>query len=208
MFEGQIQKYYFDLFGIKYIFRSIKKVGNCYNLVGKQDRENLSEIAKLLRIYEGKLNDIGIGEYTLSVSYHQKLKKQPEMAKQIKNNIYNYFMHICKSKSEKNMWTSFKETQNVLKGKGYTKGFIPCNSRATNEFKDRTTMAYMVNRFTNPYIKQFFISHGVEINEEKIALSELVQWIFRSAIRDGKEVNIYIPSERMRGLLKGWLDSN
>ena len=35
----------------------------------------------------------------------------------------------------------------------------------------------------------------------------MVQWIWRSAIRDGNEVNLYIPSRRMRELLIGWIDS-
>lgn len=63
-------------------------------------------------------------------------------------------------------------------------------------------MAYIANRFTQHYIKQFFKAHDVEINEDKLALAELVQWIWRSAIREEKDVQLYIPSERMRRLLK------
>ena len=44
-------------------------------------------------------------------------------------------------------------------------------------------------------------------NEDIWALSELIQWLFRSAIREEKEVNLYMPSSRMRSLLKDWLDS-
>lgn len=205
MFDGQLQKYYFDIFGTEYEYRSVAKVNDKYELTEYRKDIDLSAIADLLHIYEGKLNDIGKGKFTMSVSDMQKLKSKPALLKAMKNNIYNYFMNVVKSKSDENMWTTFKESQNTLKGKGYTKGFVPCNSRATNEFKDRTAMAYMVNRFTKPCIKQFFTANGVEIDEDAIALSELVQWIFRSAIREGKEVNLYIPSERMRGILKGWL---
>ena len=56
-------------------------------------------------------------------------------------------------------------------------------------------------------IKQFFIDKNVTIDEDTWALSELLQWIFRSAIREHKEINIYIPSERMRSLLLEWLNS-
>lgn len=38
------------------------------------------------------------------------------------------------------------------------------------------------------------------------ALSEMIQWIWRSAIRDGEDIYIYIPSERMRNLLSDWID--
>ena len=34
----------------------------------------------------------------------------------------------------------------------------------------------------------------------------MIQWIWRSAIRDGGEVYLYIPSSRMRMLLINWID--
>lgn len=45
----------------------------------------------------------------------------------------------------------------------------------------------------------------VNIDEETWALSELIQWLFRSAIREENEINLYIPSKRMRNLLQEWL---
>ena len=78
--------------------------------------------------------------------------------------------------------------------------------RATNDYQDRTSVAYLVNKFINPYIKQFFTTHGVKVYEDEYAISELVQFIWRSAIRQGKDINIYIPSRRMRQLLKKWIN--
>ena len=54
-------------------------------------------------------------------------------------------------------------------------------------------------------IEQFFVAHGVAIDEDTWALSELIQWTFRSAIRENKPINIYIPSKRMRDLFIDWL---
>ena len=51
----------------------------------------------------------------------------------------------------------------------------------------------------------YFADQGIEVREDKYALSEMIQWIWRSAIRDGKEIWIYVPSKRMRELLEGWL---
>ena len=36
----------------------------------------------------------------------------------------------------------------------------------------------------------------------------MLQFIWRSAIRDGKEIWVYIPSIRMRNLLKQWIKQN
>ena len=38
------------------------------------------------------------------------------------------------------------------------------------------------------------------------ALSEMIQWIFRSRIRNNEDINIYIPSSRMRNLLIEFLE--
>ena len=62
-----------------------------------------------------------------------------------------------------------------------------------------------VERVIDGCSNRFFVQKGVTVDEETYALSELVQWIFRSQLRDGKEINLYIPSERMRRLLKKWL---
>jgi len=56
-----------------------------------------------------------------------------------------------------------------------------------------------------PYIVQFFKDRGVEVDNDSFALSEMIQWVWRSGIRDHKPINIYIPSSRMRNLLKDWL---
>lgn len=82
--------------------------------------------------------------------------------------------------------------------------FTPCNSKATEEYSDRYNLAYLIDRYLHPGIKDFFLQKGVTINEDEYALSELIQWLFRSRIRFGERVNLYIPSERMRRLLDGW----
>lgn len=40
------------------------------------------------------------------------------------------------------------------------------------------------------------------------ALSEMLQFLWRFQIRRHDPVNLYIPSQRMRGLLKVWLSTN
>ena len=48
--------------------------------------------------------------------------------------------------------------------------------------------------------------NGIRVEEDQYALSELIQWIFRSALRDNKEITLYIPSKRMRKLLENWIN--
>ncbi len=52
------------------------------------------------------------------------------------------------------------------------------------------------------------MQRGVTINEDLYGLSEMIQWIWRSRIRKGESINIYIPSMRMRNLLDAWMKMN
>ena len=137
--------------------------------------------------------------------YDNQNKKKLDGMEVLKKNMYNFFRNVCKSKAEDNMWTTFKDYQSKCKGKGYAKGFVSCNARATNEFRHKKNLAYCTNIFNNPILIKFFTSKGVVVDEDAYALGELIQWIFRSQLRDDKPINIYIPSQRMRELLKNWL---
>ena len=202
-FKSQIQAYYYDMNNVEYEYKSVIEVDNQYKLTDYKEIGGI-KYKDLINIYEGKLNDIGNSKYDLSKSWYIKADKK-EVITELKNNTINYFKHIIKSKSQDNMWTCFKDFKNQVKGKGYTKGFIPTNARATNLYKDKINCAYLINMYSNPMILKFFKNKGVNINEDDYALSCLIQWLFRSAIRENKNINLYIPSSRMRNLLKKWL---
>ena len=79
------------------------------------------------------------------------------------------------------------------------------NTRASNDYADRSNVAYLVNRYVNPMVTGFFYMHDVELDEDAFALSEMLQLIWRSRIRKGESINVYIPSRRMRELFEDWL---
>jgi len=214
MFDGQIMRNYFDLHNIKYDYTSVKFINGEYTLT--EYNKDKSDIPKLINIFEDeKLNAVGSKHYDLSKSWYDKSTKT--RLNILKNNLYNYFQNKVKAKSKEILWTTFlgveddndKDYYSRIKGNGYSSStcFAPCNCRATNEYRDRKYLAYTVNRFMNPYIKRYFNSNGLEVKEDIFALSELLQWIFRSAIRDGKEIYLYIPSKRMREMLRDWINN-
>ena len=207
MFKGQVQRYYYDMNNVEYEYKSIGKINNKYEIVDYNEHEDLSHIRNLINICDDKkLNKIGEDKYALSKSWYMKQdENKGDGFDVLKNNMLNYFQHIIKGKSHDNMWTTFKDYKSKCKGKGYTKGFVSCNARATNEYRHKKNLAYTVNIFNNPMILKFFRSKDVKVDENTFALSELIQWMFRSQLRDGKKINIYIPSKRMRTLLENWL---
>ena len=100
----------------------------------------------------------------------------------LKNNTYNYFRNVAKTASSENMYTTFKDYRKYVRAVGYAKGFVSCNAKATNDFRNKTTLAYLINLYPYPQLIQFFEMNGVELNQDLYAISEL---IWRSAIRDG-----------------------
>ena len=84
--------------------------------------------------------------------------------------------------------------------------WIAWNTKATNKYSDKTVLVYLLNVFPIPVIKDYLENDKFKYNEDDYALSALLQWIWRSAIRNGKKVKIYIPSPRMRQLLTDWLN--
>lgn len=231
LFEGSLQCNYYQMNNIKYEYKSVQKIEKealgeprpRYELCEFYIPKIGLELRNKIHIYEGKLNDIGKSKdkriNPLSKSWYEKKGKTNERCELIKNNMYNYFFNICKSKSQENMWVTFKDYKSKCGGKGF-KGrdikmadgsikntcFVPLNSRATNEFRHKKYLAYGINRFMSPILKNFFLSKGVEVDEEMYVLSEFIQWIWRSAIRDGNDIYIYIPSERMRSILNKYFD--
>ena len=210
-FDLQMQKYYYDYYKLPYKYLSVAGDSmETYHLVDYSEKINYIKYnyKKLIHICDiDKLNMIGDRESDLSKSWYDRNKKNISMSI-LKNNISNFFRNIRNDCSTDNIWTTFKDFYSCLKGKGYTKGFLPLNSRATNEYRDRTSVVYPVNRYLNPFVKNFFTTNNIAVDEDGYALSEMLQFIWRSAIRNGEEIWVYIPSIRMRNLLKQWIEEN
>ena len=203
LFDAQIQKYYYDYYNIEYNYLYV----NNYRMTN--DKMNYkNEYKNLINICSHeKLNRIGELNGALSSTWFDK-NKNSSIIEILKNNTYNYFRNIAMTSSELNMWTTFKEYKDLVKGKGYAKGFVSLNARATNNYINKCSIAYLANRYLNPIVKNFFISKNIDVNEDMFALSELLQFAFRSRLREKKDINIYLPSERMRKILFNWLESD
>lgn len=207
LFESSILKNYFDLYQIEYEQKSIAEQNGEYHIVDFFVPDTSIFIEKI-NIYDGKLNENIYQKINgLSVTWF-RAKINQDNIKQIKRNLYNYFSNILSAKAETIMWTTFKDYKNRLKGKGYSNQFVSFNCRSTNDYDDRFNLAYCVNVYLHPGITQFFKQRGINIDEDLYGLSEMIQWIWRSRIRKGENINIYIPSMRMRNLLIAWMKMN
>lgn len=200
LFGAQVQKYYYDFYQVEYEFLYVKD----FEFTEVPQSYDVSKYKSLITVVENdKLNMLGELDYSFSKSWFTK-HKDNAIISQVKKNTQNFFRNVANSPADKNMWTTFKSLSPSIQGKGYSKGFVSLNMRATNQYRGKDTIAYLANRYLNPLIKNFFLTNGVKVDEDAFALSELIQFIFRSQIRDEKPITIYLPSKRMRTILLNW----
>lgn len=191
MFEGSQMSAYLKSYGVDY---ELIRFGN-----------KPSQIKHLVNISDNKhINTIGDKNTALSSSQFRTNKKA--LCEQLAKNLDNYFRNHAKGKKGDRLWTSFKEGSSAIAGTRYKDEWLAFNTKATNEYKDRFNLAYLLNLYPNPMVVKASAMKGYPVKEEIFALSEMVQWIWRSAIREGNEINIYVPSSRMRTLLQRWLN--
>lgn len=208
LFEGQSIRYLLDMYNIEYEKIGIQKEPSGeYHFCDRSDYrpEYVSKIKEMIHIVDrDKLNTIGESRTALSKSWFER---GGDGVDQLKNNVYNVINNMWDDiPADKKLWGTFKGFHSKMQGKGYARSFLTFNMKATNQFKDRDHLVYITNVFMNANEKKFYGAHGIEVDEDKYALSIMVQWIWRSAIREGNEIYIYIPSKRMRGLLINWME--
>lgn len=213
MFDGQDMKAFLDFNDIPY-----KKISTKYSPdTGYEFDMDMSsgwvpEYTKHLkeRIHiedDHKLNLIGKDFYAISKNWFEN-ETYTAQVKQLKNNVYNFFYNRHRSEgAAARMYGTYTTSKHKLRGKGYSSGYVVFNAKATNQYRDKTVLAYCVNLFQDRAKLRYLRSIGFEPSDDIYALSCMTQWIWRSAIRQGKDIYIYIPSKRMRTLLIDWIDS-
>lgn len=183
----------------------------------KVTQEGKASFKELIEIYEGSYNDNWYGKtrkkddrFLLSQNWFSKQSNSVRI-NQLRNNAYNFVRYKCKAHKEDVLWTSYKDYADALTSDKLTyesrkSNWLAWNTKATNQYSDKTVLVYLLNVFPNPLFKNYLESDNFQFNEDDYALSALLQWVWRSAIRNGKKVTIYIPAPRMRQLLTDWLN--
>lgn len=209
MFHAQSLRSFFEIYGIDYEIIGTRRCEAGYEFCKSSEMDRSRELRDKIHVLEhSKLNDIGSRRSCLSMSWYLKSMTEEGSSEldRLKKNLSNLFRNIWKAKANEIMWTTFKTAREELSSRGYGKSFVTYNKRASNEFASRKYLAYCVNNFPRPWEFNFYKERGSDMHPDGYALSILIQWIFRSAVRNGEEIWVYIPSVRMRTLLQDWLD--
>jgi len=199
LYEGSIAKCYFDL---EVFPQKMVDFTHHFAWIG------MSSVKKLIDIVElSKEKHLSLDKNSLSATWFKAPSNKSKIEK-LKVLTENFFKNKSKVVSKNRLWTTFLDKKDTLKGIGYTHkdNFLEFNARATNDYRDRSGIAYLVNVFMNPLLKNYLLSHSVSVDEEMYSTGEMVQWLYRSCIRDDKPIKVFVPSPRMKKLLKDWIE--
>lgn len=202
LFKAQQQRCYFDMHGLDYDMRAVKMAADgTFQLVEHDIKsEGRAELYSLIDIYDGPLNEVGKRSYALSSAWFDRTTTLDDR-KVLQRAARNYLMNIQRARVSEALWTTKK---GKFKVKDFDSAFAPVNCRGTNDYADTRALVYGFNRFANPEEKMFFQKHGIEVDQDALAVSDLLQWVWRSRIRKGEPISLYLPSSRMRSLLQAW----
>lgn len=150
LFSGQILKNYLNIEKLPYkrLFLNYKE----QMFASKREGTFRRDYRPLITILDNpRMNAIGDKKTALSHSWYAR-----NDLKQVSNNLNNFFKNMMKSPANSRLWTVFADCKEEVGGSRYSKSFLACNTRATNEYKDRTVLAYLVNRYRNPFFVRYF----------------------------------------------------
>lgn len=191
-FEGSMFSEYLKLHGVVY---ELDKFG-----VSPSSYKDLITV-----IDDAKMNTCGDGTYALSYS---SLATKGHGVDVLRKNLFNFFRNKTKSKMSERLWSTYSKRKGNISAGRYSGCWLSYNTKATNEYKDAKYVAYLVNVFANTGILAMLKHRACEFSQDEYALSIMVQFIWRSAIRDKNPITVYIPSKRMRNIFLNWLNED
>ena len=77
-------------------------------------------------------------------------------------------------------------------------------TRGTNKYAHCSHLVYLYDQHMNPMVARWLEDNSREF-DDAYALTELIQWVWRSRVRNGQPITLYLPSPRMRRLMEEWL---
>lgn len=99
-----------------------------------------------------------------------------------------------------------KKPKIVVNGYAAKDCFLYCGTKATNEYSHVSNLIHAFNRYPVTSVKAYLTDYGFPLDDDHFALSELIQWVWRSAIRNGEPITLTIIPLRMRILFENWMN--
>lgn len=161
----------------------------------KEDFDDYQDYLKNISKYESQ-----------TVANNKKLLSAIDTNDVLRKNLKNVMENVWGAKSGDRYFTCLSANKSNISNTRYNKNWIAFSTKAVNNLSHTHHVAFLMNVFMMPYIKEVCNNGDYTVDEDLVSLSHLVQFMFRSALRNNEPINIYVPSSRMRDLLKDYLE--
>jgi len=171
-----------------------------------------------LRIHRmPSLDKVSFG-YSKQTSYKPKSKEVGSIRNALKNlkqrdlagvDLKNLIITCAKQNWFHRSGSSYNEAKpslfsidsRMLKGANW----LPNTTRGTNDYLHCTHAIYLYEQNANPILLNWLDANDTQFKSD-YALTEMVQWLWRSRVRRNEPVDVYMPSKKMRGIIEKWME--
>ena len=207
LFEGSIAYAFLEAHNISYKkYQVVQETDSSYQIADYSEslaKTRTQAYYKLINLHEEKYN-LKIIDSIGSLSHRAQEKMSSAEAKLLGEIVRQYLRSMSASQGDV-LLSVFGSIKEKVKIKGFSSSFLPYNSRATNKYSHTHTLAYCISKHAHPDIRGYLSTkYQVGIDEDKLALDSMLQWIFRSRIRNRENINLFLPCPKMRKRLKEW----
>lgn len=188
-----------DLIDLKPLDRKLLKLGMSVYAYGKMDKKGFDLISNYIRS-----TGLSVGAKAKDTMYTCPKDISPVEMKSGKRVAPRGFLTYKTDLLD--------DDGNVLldtKGKPKTQDnfcWLHSGCRATNKYSYKWYLAHCYDRHPNLSVETYLYEYGSPIDKNVFALSEMLQWIWRSRIRNGEPIVLAIPNMRMHNLFLDWLN--
>ena len=142
----------------------------------------------------------------LNTTYRNRVRMNLKNLRQreLKDVDANNIMIAC----AKSAWDDTDKYGGFKKGSRLASTLWVANTtRGTNKYAHCSHAIYLYDQNLNPaQMRWLGVDNHREFNDA-YALTEFIQWLYRSRIRKGEPITVFIPSERMERIFRTWLFS-
>lgn len=85
--------------------------------------------------------------------------------------------------------------------------WVPNTTRGTNKYVHCTHAVYLYEQNANPILLNWLDANDTEFRSN-YALTEMIQWLWRTRVRRNQPVDVYMPSKKMRAIIQDWMFSS
>ena len=188
-----------DLIDLKPLDRKLLKLGMSVYAYGKMDKKGFDLISNYIRS-----TGLSVGAKAKDTMYTCPKDISPVEMKSGKRVAPRGFLTYKTDLVD--------EDGNIMldaKGKPKTQDnfcWLHSGCRATNKYSYKWYLVHCYDRHPNLSVETYLKEYGCPVDKNVFALSEMLQWIWRSRIRKGESIVLAIPNTRMHNLFLDWLN--